>query len=188
MHYEAIDKFQSLTPLGQKMAKIPLHPQLSKMVIMSIIFKCLDPILNIATVLNDKDVFELKNKRESFKIHVAKQKFCQKSASDHLLYANLIRDWEAITANDGIAKNIPMEYDKIMRNNCLNERVLTEMIEVKAHLKAKLKNIHLLIEGEQSANVNSDNEELIKGVITSGLCPQIGKKEKKEAPICFLNF
>ena len=94
---------------------------------MSVIFKCLEPILNIATVLNDKDVFELKNKKENFKIHAAKQKFCQKSASDHLLYANLIRDWEAISGNDGIAKNIPLEYNKIMRANCLNERVLNEM-------------------------------------------------------------
>ena len=34
-----------LTPLGLKMAGFPLHPNLAKMLIMSCIFKCLDPIL-----------------------------------------------------------------------------------------------------------------------------------------------
>ena len=40
-----ISDSEVLTPLGLKMAGIPLHPNLAKMLIMSCIFKCLDPIL-----------------------------------------------------------------------------------------------------------------------------------------------
>ena len=59
-----------------------------------------------------------------------------------------------------------------MKLNCLNERVLTEISKVKTQLKAKLKIFHLLTD-EKDANVNSDNLELVKGVILSGLYPQI---------------
>ena len=55
-------------------------------------------------MLNDKDVFELKHKKENGKINSAKKKFCQNSYSDHLLYANLIRDWNSLIAT-GIGKS-----------------------------------------------------------------------------------
>ena len=169
--YGAIDKGHSLTALGLKMSKIPLHPQLSKMLIMSVIFKCLDPIIDIAVVLNDKDVFELKHKKENATVNDAKKRFCQNSASDHLLYANLIRDWETLIET-GIDQNMNLTYNKIMKLNCLNERVLGEISKVKKQLKSKLKLFHLLTD-EKDANVNSGNQELIKGVILSGLFPQI---------------
>ena len=141
------------------------------MLIMSVIFKCLDPIIDIAVVLNDKDVFELKHKKEIATVNDAKKRFCQNSASDHLLYANLIRDWETLIET-GIDQNMNMMYNKIMKHNCLNERVLIEISKVKNQLISKLKLFHLLTD-EKDANMNSGNLELIKGVIVSGLYPQI---------------
>ena len=90
-----------LTPLGLKMAGFPLHPNLAKMLIMSCIFKCLDPILkyelyyitesscwltflqlliyiffsSIVSVLNEKDPFQLQQWGDRKKLDEARKVF-----------------------------------------------------------------------------------------------------------------
>ena len=93
--FGAIDKAtEVLTPLGVKMTHIPLHPQLSKMLILSCIFKCVEPILSIVSVLNEKDPFVLQNYGQRGKLDQARQHFAKNDSSDHLMYANVVYGWE----------------------------------------------------------------------------------------------
>ena len=48
---------EALTPLGFHLAKMPLDPHTGKMVLMSAMFCCIDPVLTIAACLNFKDPF-----------------------------------------------------------------------------------------------------------------------------------
>jgi ATP-dependent RNA helicase DHX36 len=52
---------EELTPLGFRLAKMPMNPQIGKMVLMGIIFRCLDPVLTVAAALDlGKDPFNIK--------------------------------------------------------------------------------------------------------------------------------
>jgi HrpA-like RNA helicase len=64
---EAIDDpiNEQLTLLGHKLVHLPLHPQLGKMLVWAAMFKCVDPILTIVAILNEKDPFVLQGKQQS---------------------------------------------------------------------------------------------------------------------------
>ncbi|KAI1626591.1 adenosinetriphosphatase [Exophiala viscosa] len=53
----ALTKQESLTPLGQQIARLPLEVSLAKLAIFGVIFRCLDPILAIISLLTSKSPF-----------------------------------------------------------------------------------------------------------------------------------
>merc|ERR1711963_1007136 len=147
------------------MAMIPLHPQLSKMLILSCIFQCLKPILGIVAVLNEKDPFVLKSQKEMFKVNATRKNFSKGSESDHIMYANVLHQYEDAWHSDS-AQNF-------VRKNHLNDRILNDVFNIMEHLKDKLKVCGLMVKDEKFYNKNSNNESLIKGVIAGGLFPQV---------------
>ena len=58
---DAVDDSGDLTELGSHMCDLPLPPKYSKMVLVSIALKCVDPILTIACILASENpcVFNL---------------------------------------------------------------------------------------------------------------------------------
>lgn len=50
----ALDKEEELTPLGEYLAQLAIEPQLGKMLIYAIIFKCLEPILTLTAAMSHK--------------------------------------------------------------------------------------------------------------------------------------
>ena len=52
-----IQSREELTGLGMILSELPIGPVLGKLVILGAIFGCLDPILSIACVLSEKDIF-----------------------------------------------------------------------------------------------------------------------------------
>lgn len=54
-HMDALDGSQELTELGRHLADLPVEPHLGKMVLHSIVLKCLDPVLTIVCALSYKD-------------------------------------------------------------------------------------------------------------------------------------
>ena len=52
---DALDPFEDLTELGHHLADLPVEPRYGKMILYSVVLKCLDPILTIACALAYKD-------------------------------------------------------------------------------------------------------------------------------------
>lgn len=52
---DALDPFEDLTELGHHLADLPVEPRFGKMILYSVVLKCLDPILTIACALAYKD-------------------------------------------------------------------------------------------------------------------------------------
>lgn len=57
----ALTANDELTPLGYRLANLPMNPQIGKMVLMGMILRCLDPILTLAATMDmGKDPFHIK--------------------------------------------------------------------------------------------------------------------------------
>ena len=56
---DALDDEEELTELGKILVDLPIDPRLGKMILFSIMLKCLDPVLTIATSLAYKDPCKL---------------------------------------------------------------------------------------------------------------------------------
>jgi len=52
---DALDPFEDLTELGHHLADLPVEPRYGKMILYSVVLKCLDPILTIACALAYRD-------------------------------------------------------------------------------------------------------------------------------------
>lgn len=52
---DALDSNEELTELGRHLADLPVEPHLGKMVLNSIVLKCIDPVLTIVCSLAYKD-------------------------------------------------------------------------------------------------------------------------------------
>ena len=50
-----MDQWEDLTELGHHLADLPVEPRLGKMVLYSIVLKCLDPVLTIVCALAYRD-------------------------------------------------------------------------------------------------------------------------------------
>ncbi len=82
----ALDDNENLTILGCHLADLPLSPNLGKMLIYSILFKCLDPVLTIVSVLSVSDPFSLPVRDQDRKmLKLLKKDLSESSYSDHLV-------------------------------------------------------------------------------------------------------
>jgi HrpA-like RNA helicase len=48
---EAIDDFEEVTELGNHLLDLPIDPRLGKMILYSVVLRCLDPILTIVCAI-----------------------------------------------------------------------------------------------------------------------------------------
>lgn len=80
----ALDHNENLTPLGYHLARLPIAPQMGKMILFGAIFSCLDPILTIAAALDYKDPFQIPLGKE--KLSDRKRiDLAEGTMSDHIL-------------------------------------------------------------------------------------------------------
>ena len=52
---DALDAFEDLTEIGHHLADLPIEPRYGKMLLYSIVLKCLDPVLTIVCALSYRD-------------------------------------------------------------------------------------------------------------------------------------
>ncbi|KFO27909.1 Putative ATP-dependent RNA helicase DHX36 [Fukomys damarensis] len=167
----ALDKQEELTPLGVHLARLPVEPHIGKMILFGALFCCLDPVLTIAASLSFKDPFVIPLGKE--KIADARRKeLAKESRSDHLTVVNAFQGWEE-------AKRRGFRYEK---DYCWEYFLSSNTLQMLHNMKGQFAE-HLLGAGfvssrnpkDPKANINSDNEKIIKAVICAGLYPKVAK-------------
>jgi len=158
-----------LTPLGFHLAQLPLDPQTGKMILMGAIFGCLDPVLSVAASLSFKDAFMVPLGKEK-QVDQVKLEFGGSTKSDHLMLANVITDY--YNSRDKQA---------FCWDNFISESVMKMLLSMKGQLARHLYNKKFLRSDNflaDQANVNSNNESLVRAIICSGLYPNVAKIRK----------
>ena len=168
---------EQLTPLGLHLADFPMDPQTGKMILFGAIFGCLDPILSVAASLSFKDAFVIPIGKEELvdqtKFHLARD-----SRSDHIMMANVIKEWEYCKQN-GSSRQFCWD-------NFLSENVLNMLANHKNQFAQYLydkKFIASCDPKDADSNINSSNEAIIRAIICAGLYPNVAKliQRKKTA-------
>ena len=88
---DALTDNEEITPLGRLLSSLPVHPTLGKMIVLGIIFRCLDPMLILGAASAERPLFvqplELRKEAQD-----AKLSFVQGSGSDHIALLNAVRE------------------------------------------------------------------------------------------------
>ncbi|XP_072551465.1 ATP-dependent DNA/RNA helicase DHX36 [Salminus brasiliensis] len=171
MDLNALDHNEELTPLGFHLARLPVEPHIGKMILFGALLACLDPVLTIAASLSFKDPFFIPLGKE--KIADQRRKILSKnSKSDHLTIVNAFSGWEEAKRRG---------Y-KCEREYCWDNFLSSNTLQMLQNMKGQFAE-HLLAAGfvssrdpkDPRANINSDNEKLLKAVIVAGLYPKVAK-------------
>ncbi|PSN50954.1 hypothetical protein C0J52_07630 [Blattella germanica] len=166
IHIGALDENEKLTPLGRRIALFPLHPKLSKALVHASIFKCLSPMLTIATMLTgDAEMFigGLSNKE---KIRSTKKRF--HPSSDHVSLAWVYQEWEAMLQDNNV---FPSDYcyERNLNNESLNTiKKLRRLYAEHLWMSRLLEDLQDYGDLDTSINRYAGNDEFVKGVLFSG--------------------
>lgn len=162
----ALDDDENLTPLGYHLARLPLNPQLGKMILLGATFSCLNPVLTIAATLDYKDPFYSPLGKEKL-VDRKRFEFSKGWKSDHLMMIEVLRQFE-ITGS----RNFCYE-------NFLNYQTLELLTKMKQQFTDFLYDMNFISSRNllsPCSNYNSGNLSLVKAIVCAGLYPNVALK------------
>ncbi|KAL9014480.1 MAG: hypothetical protein Q9173_000879 [Seirophora scorigena] len=174
----ALTAEEQVTPLGRLLASLPVHPSLGKMIILGVIFRCLDPMLVLGAAAGERSLFvhPLDKKREAKE---ARNSFVRGSASDHIILLNAIREMRQTRDMMGEYVMFQVACEKFMHMNAFKnidntvkqiEDILVEaglIPYTPVHARRMSEN------GDPALNVNSSSVPLIKALAVAGFHPNL---------------
>ncbi|XP_052851218.1 ATP-dependent DNA/RNA helicase DHX36 [Drosophila gunungcola] len=169
---EALDTSCTLTPLGMHLAKLPIDPQMGKMILMSALFCCLDPITSAAAALSFKSPFYSPLGQES-RVDEIKRKMARNMRSDHLLVHNTIDAYRE-------SRFAHAERDFCYKN-FLSSMTLQQLERMKNQFSELLYNYKFLTSSnckDTKSNMNSGKIPLLRAIIGAGLYPNMAHLRK----------
>ncbi|OJD21727.1 hypothetical protein ACJ73_06933 [Blastomyces percursus] len=165
-----MDNGHNLTPLGRLVSTLPIHPKRGKLIMLGIVFRCLEPIVITDTLLQPQSFFA---------DGIGQLKMSgQKSGSDHIAEINTFRTFLSILRREG--------HDAALTYCQENS---TRFSGFKQFLTSAQKTVKILSDngfipyqrdpfevtddpfGGRGLNTNSSNDALVKAIIAGGLYP-----------------
>ena len=122
----AIDAKENLTMVGERVAALPIHPVLSKMILFAALFGCLDDIITIAAVLGHKSPF-LSVADEESNGNAARVSAARDLLSDHLMHLRVFKHWSLLT---------PQQQTQFCRSHALSQQSLEYISNLRKDLLA----------------------------------------------------
>lgn len=173
----ALTSDEHLTPLGKLLATIPIQPSLGKMIMLGVIFRCLDPILIIGTAAGQRAIFSrpLEKRKEA---QAKKAIFAEESESDHIALINAVRN---MRYRRNFSDRAMMSF---AHENFINTAAFSIIVRTATQIEEILVNARLIpytapltVKGIQfghpSVNTNSSNIPLINAIALAGLHPNL---------------
>ena len=181
MNLQALDCLtdeEKITPLGRLLASLPVHPSLGKMIVLGVIFRCLDPMLVLGAAAAERNLFTnpLEHRREAAE---AKLSFVEGTASDHIAIINAVRQMRLIRTERNEYYMRDFGHQNFIHHNSFKNIDSTakqiEDILVEAGLipytppHSRIRNEY----GDPCLNENSESIPLIKALVLAGLHPNL---------------
>lgn len=165
----ALTENETLTPLGLHLARLAVHPQIGKMLLLSTILNCFEPIATVCASLSFKSPFYTVMGKED-QCNAAKRKFS--TDSDQLAASYAMNDWQN-RRNHGYCHQNFLSYTTLMMLEKMRQQ-FTQMLFHSKFLKNQ-KPEH------PENNLHSRNEKILKAVICGGLYPNIAFRSVRNA-------
>lgn len=142
------------------------------MLITALIFGCLGPVLTTVAMLGQKIFRPARLPHEKYDLHAFYRCFGGGLESDHLLTHRIYKQWKS-------ARNFGPDLQP--HEMLLSRPGLRRLDEARSQILRELQTHFGMLEGDGHPDVNSDNEALVRLILTSGFYPDvgIGKKTKR---------
>jgi HrpA-like RNA helicase len=156
-----------LTPLGRRLAELPLSPRLGKILLVAIALKCLDPVLTITCAMSVRPPYVLPmHPGERERANKAKMKLSDHTRSDHLALLNAFYRFH-LARRSGGGSPFNREETAFCNEFFLSPGCLNMITEMRSQIVDELIKSGVLIErmeekrGEGAAQSRSRMNELV---------------------------
>lgn len=176
----ALSPEEELTPLGRVLAMLPVHPALGKMIILGIIFRCLEPMIVLGAALEERALF-VNPPGQTSQANAAKRIFAKGTQSDHLMVLEAFR-----MACKAEARS-PFALKDFCAENYLHPGAFRSIKSTASQIEDILHEAGLIPEpfpgntvyGGSLLNQNSHSGNVIKALLLGGLNPNIAVQKPK---------
>lgn len=173
---DALTDEEEITSLGRLLASLPVHPNLGKMIVLGIIFRCLDPILILGSVDRTLFMAPLEARREAQRAKIA---FVEGTGSDHMALLHAVRELRRVRTQEGENAMRDFAYRNFLHLGTFRmiEDTTQQIEEILVHAglipytPAERRQFGEL--GSRAMNENSHRTPLIKGLLLAGLHPNL---------------
>uniref|UniRef100_A0A1B0B0U7 Helicase-associated domain-containing protein n=1 Tax=Glossina palpalis gambiensis TaxID=67801 RepID=A0A1B0B0U7_9MUSC len=176
----ALDYHDDLTPLGVHLARLPLDPQIGKMILIAGLFRCADPITSTAAGISFKSPFYTPLGFEQT-VDRVKPELSDGIRSDHLLTHKALRGFREARESGRLSEYC---YRKFLSNSILTQlenmkKQFTDHLRVaRVRSVTEINDFTLTPKNSftesadvtaESLNVNFNNLPLLRAIIASGI-------------------
>ena len=175
---DCLTEDEKLTALGRLLASLAVHPSLGKMIVLGVIFRCLDPMLVIGAGAEERDMF-LNPMENRAAAQAARKSFAYDSESDHIAYLDAFRKLRFITESGGSHAQFDFAH-----RNYLHVGAFRSIANAAQQIEQVFREAGLIPDtpperrvdfqyGDPDLNANSNHIGLIKALALAGLHPNI---------------
>ncbi|XP_054452635.1 ATP-dependent RNA helicase DHX30 [Anoplopoma fimbria] len=172
-----LDKTETLTPLGERVACMSCDPRLGKVLVLSAMFRCVLPMLSVAACLT-RDPFHNSMQNRAI-VNKVKERLSRSSYSDYLVFIRAVLGW----------RRVQHEGDREDRDEYLHKHNLSwfSLRFINGLISQFSENLHeaqLVTRSNECQrnnslyNEHSNQDELLKAVLLAGLYPNLIQVKK----------
>lgn len=196
----ALDKYKRLTAMGRVILQLPVEAQIGKLCLLGSFFRCLEPTLNLAAILTNRDPFlspiTAREEANAVKSSWASLSF----RSDPLAALKAFTEWWEIQKRGDYGRATRFAID-----NFLSRPTLMQIAQVREHLLSSLDRAGVLavsaggsaaplnlprrrfggpsrasdIEVPAELNTNAGSESLLAALIAVAVAPNFAVRKSK---------
>ncbi|XP_058499466.1 ATP-dependent RNA helicase DHX30 isoform X1 [Solea solea] len=172
-----LDKTETLTPLGERVAGMSCDPRLGKLLVLSAMFRCVLPMLSIVACLT-RDPFHNSLQNRAL-VNKAKKALSGSSYSDYLVFSRAVLGWKRIQ-KEGDRE----DRDEYLEQNTLSKASLRFINGLISQFSENLHDAKLVSRASACqhhtslCNEHRDQDELLKAVLLAGLYPNLIQVKK----------
>ena len=175
---DALTEEEELTSLGRMLASLPVNPSLGKMILLGIIFRCLDPMILLGAAHEARSLFvrPLEQRREA---DAAKKPFAEGTNSDHIAFINAMQEMRKIEREAGDRALLHFAHKKYIHLGTYRhiKRIADEIEEIlidKKLISRDRQTMQKSLElGGATLNQYSHHTPVITALIMAGVSPNI---------------
>ncbi|RWS15277.1 putative ATP-dependent RNA helicase YTHDC2-like protein [Dinothrombium tinctorium] len=167
---DALDPFEQLTELGLHLLDLPVEPNLGKMILYSVVLKCLDPVLTIVCSLAYRDPFLIPAQPGLKRaLATARKQLAAGTFSDHMTLLRAFQAWQK-ARNEGYERTF-------LEQNFICAATMEMIVGMRAQLLGQLRAsgfVRARGAGDiRDLNTYSENWAIVKAAICAGCYPNV---------------
>lgn len=177
----ALTEEEELTPLGRLLASLPIHPTLGKMIVLGIIFRCLEPMIILGATAHERPLLANPPGMKTL-INEQRRKFAAASKSDHIMLLNAFQ--MAREAWD----HGPRVFRDVCSRNFIHEGAFKSINSTAREIEGILGQAGLIPDrgredtlqyGGGALNQNAGSQGVIRALLLAGLYPNIAMQKSQ---------